>query len=233
MDYRGSGECPGEPELIWDGRELDWISPGEVRAYLRGVGKRYLLNKYYEEGWRKLLEEYSPPKKYMLGLIIPCSYGKPYSQSFIHYFIRRTLADYLREQKIHEIIVTNAGVVPRELDEHWPYTAYDWNPKYETPGIKECYKKVLARRLKGYIEKHRSRYRAFAAYLRWDSDSWSAVKKVSEEMGIPIPNLAPSAVAEEDIREISLHGLYDDPDLILVTRTALNHLRESVRKLLE
>ncbi len=221
-----------ELEVIWDGNNLDWVKPRECREYLRGVGLKYLLNKYFEEGFKKLLREYRPRKHYPVGLIMPCSYGKPYSNSYIHYIIRKSIADLIRQGKIHEIIVTNAGVVPRELDEYWPYVAYDWNPVYETPEIKEWYTRVLEKRLKEYISTFRSYYDRFAAYLRWNSDSWKAVEKVSQELGIEIPNLAPKTVSREEIIEASLNGLYEDEDIVLITETSLKNLREKLVKLL-
>ncbi len=221
-----------ELEVIWDGNNLDWVKPRECREYLRGVGLKYLLNKYFEEGFKKLLREYRPRKHYPVGLIMPCSYGKPYSNSYIHYIIRKSIADLIIQGKIHEIIVTNAGVVPRELDEYWPYVAYDWNPVYETPEIKEWYTRVLEKRLKEYISTFRSYYDRFAAYLRWNSDSWKAVEKVSQELGIEIPNLAPKTVSREEIIEASLNGLYEDEDIVLITEVSLKSLREKLVKLL-
>lgn len=219
-------------EVIWDGRNLDWVDPGDCRAYLRGVGLRYLVGKEFEEGFRRLLKEYRPRKWYPVGLIIPCSYGKPYSQSFIHYLLRRAIYRFIVAGDVHEIIVTNAGVVPRELDEYWPYTAYDWNPIYETPEIKEVYTQVLAERLKKYIEAFRSYYGCFAAYLRWDSDSWRAVRMVADELGISIPNLAPKEVSREELRELSLGGLYEDPDMVLVVPSSTAYLAERLGDLL-
>ncbi len=219
-------------EVVWDGNNLDWVKPRKCREYLRGVGLKYLLNEYFEEGFKKLLREYRPRKHYPVGLIMPCSYGKPYSNSYIHYIIRKSIADLIIQGKIHEIIVTNAGVVPRELDEYWPYVAYDWNPVYETPEIKEWYTRVLEKRLKEYIITFRSYYDRFAAYLRWNSDSWKAVEKVSQELGIEIPNLAPKTVPREEIIEASLNGLYEDEDIVLITEASLKSLREKLVKLL-
>ncbi len=222
-----------ELEIIWDGRNLDWINPGGCRVYLRGVGLRYLTGEEFEKGFKKLLSEYRPSKWYPVGLIIPCSYGKPYSQSFIHYLLRKAIYEFIISGEVHEIIVTNAGVVPRELDEYWPYTAYDWNPVYETPEIKEIYTQVLYNRLKKYIETFSGYYGCFAAYLRWDSDSWRSVQLVAEELGIDIPNLAPKEVSEEELRELSLGGLYEDPDMVLVTSSSTAYLVKGLRSLVE
>lgn len=222
-----------ELEIIWDGRNLDWVSPGNCRAYLRGVGLRYLVGREFEEGFRRLLREYRPRGWYPVGLIVPCSYGKPYSQSFIHYLLRRPIYEFIVSGDVHEIIVTNAGVVPRELDEYWPYTAYDWNPSYETPEIKAAYTEVLVERLKKYIETFRSYYGCFAAYLRWDSDSWKAVKVVAEVLGIDIPNLAPKEIVEEELRELSLGGLYEDPDMVLITPSSTKQLAGKLGELVK
>ncbi len=225
--------CLRVSEVIWSGEELDWVKT-DVRRFLRGVGLNYLLNEWFEEGFRKLINEYRPPReRYRLGLILPCAYGKPYSQSYIHYLIRSVIKDYLTSGLIHELIVTNAGVVPRDLDEYWPYCAYDWNPSHETPEVKACYTAVLADRLEAYLRRHGWRYDALAAYLRWDSDSWRAVDEVSSRLGRSIPNLAPKHVPADEVREVGLNGLYVDDDLVLITPTSLKSLRRGVEGILK
>ena len=225
-------ECmkKGVKDIIWGGEELDWIRPEGCREYLRGVGLKYLVDEAFLKGFKKLLDKYSPNRNYELCLIMPCSYGKPYSQSYIHYLIRSAIKDYLVKGLIHELVVTNAGIVPRELDEMWPYTSYDWNPAHETKEIKECYTEVLSCRLLKYLKKNLRHYRKLAAYLRWGSDSWKAVNSVSKELGIEIPNLAPKAVPKEELKEVSLERLYTDEDLILITPTSLKALRTKLKQ---
>lgn len=215
---------------MWDGKELIW--GGDGREYLRGVGIRYLRHEAFEEGYRKLLTRYKPKKTYRLLLFIPCSYGKPYSQSYIHYFIIKALKETGFYDDIHQVIVTNAGVVPRELDEYYPYVAYDWNPKYETPEIKELYTQVLYERLKGYLLRFKKYYKYVACYLRWNSDSYKAIKLVEKELNINIPNLAPQEVPEEEIKDVSLGVYIYEEDLMLITKTALKTLKDGVSKIL-
>jgi len=223
-------ECP---RVVWDGSELDWAKPRQGRLYLRGVGLDYLVNDAFEEGFRRLLSDYKPKRRYRLGLFIPCSYGKPYSQSYIHYLMRRAIAPWLREGLVHEIILTNAGIVPRELDEYWPYVAYDWNPAKETEEVRKCYRRVLASRIEGYLKAFRGYYGAFAAFLRWESDSWAALKAAASRLGLEVPNLAPRSVPAEEVREAGLGLGYDeDPDIVLVTPTALQALRRGLENLL-
>ncbi len=221
-------ECP---RRVWDGGELDWANPGSCREYIRGVGLDFLTHPAFEEGFSRILTEYKPPEGRLL-LFLPCSYGKPYSQSFIHYMIRRVLWREGLLDKIHEVMLTNAGVVPRELDEYWPYVAYDWNPRFETNEVKECYRMVLRDRIIAYLERFSRYYRGFAAYLRWDSDSWAALQEAAETLGIRVENLAAREVPEEEVREVSLGGLYEDPDLVLVTKSSLKKLVEGLKRLL-
>jgi hypothetical protein len=226
-----SGEA-GCPWVVWDGRELDWVD-APARLYLRGVGRRYLSEWPFTEAHSLVISKYKPPRRFRLGLFIPCSYGKPYSQSYIHYLIRRAIAPWLRSGLIHEIILTNAGVVPRELDEYWPYTAYDWNPLMETPEVKRCYRAVLKSRILDYLRIHGSSYERFAAYLRWDSDSWAALREAASEAGLEVPNLAPRSVPAREVEEAGLGlGYDDDPDIVLVTPTALDSLRRSLAGIL-
>lgn len=223
----------GCPRVVWDGSELDWVEPRGLRLYLRGVGRDFLEGWPFDAGFRRVLEEYRPRRVFRLGLFVPCAYGKPYSQSYIHYLFRRAIAPYIRSGLVHEIILTNAGVVPRELDEYWPYSAYDWNPAFETPEVRECYRRVLSERVRGYLERFRDYYGAFAAYLRWDSDSWAALREAAEGLGLEVRNLAPRSVPREEVEEAGLGlGYDDDPDIVLVTPTALESLRRGLESML-
>ncbi len=222
------------PRIVWDGSEYDWVEPRKGRIYLRGVGWDFLAEWPFTEAHRRVIENYRPHRRYKLGLFIPCAYGKPYSQSYIHYMIRRAIAPYIRRGLIHEIILTNAGVVPRELDEYWPYVAYDWNPLRETPEIRKCYTFVLKRRIIDYIKRFREYYEGFAAYLRWNSDSWRALEEASRSLGIQIENLAPHSVSKVELEEAGLGLGYDeDPDIILITETALNGLKKWLEEKLD
>jgi len=219
--------------VVWDGHELIWA--GDGREYLRGVGLRYLRHPFFEEGFSRLLCDWRPAKKYKVCLFLPCSYGKPYSQSFIHYFILKALRELgSLYDEVHQVIITNAGVVPRELEEYYPYCAYDWNPKYETEEVKRLYREVTYERVKRFLEKFRDYYGKFVCYLRWDSDSFAAVSRASIELGLEVVNLAarPEEIPEEELREVSLGGMYQDPDLVLITRTSLNKLVMGLRAIL-
>jgi len=227
-DSREGGGCPW---VVWSGGELDWVTP-PARLYLRGVGRRYLSEWPFSEAHELVVSRYRPGRRYRLGLFLPCSYGKPYGQSWIHYLIRAAIAPWLREGLVHEIILTNAGVVPRELEEHWPYVAYDWNPAHETPEVRECYRRVLAARIEDYLRAHGRWYEGLAAYLRWESDSWAALRSAAERLGLAVENLAPRSVPQRELEEVGLGLGYErDEDSKLVTPTALASLRRGLERL--
>jgi len=136
--------------------------------------------------------------------------------------------------KIHQIILTNAGIVPRELEEHYPFCCYDWNPKFENSEIKDRYVEVLFDRLKGYISKFNDYYDKFACYLRWNSDTYRAIKKVELNLDLKIPNfsLDPIIIDKSEIDEVS-YDVYDyEDDLILITVKNLQSLIQRVREVI-
>lgn len=234
LGYRPSrrGVSALKPYVVWSGENL--CLAGDCREYLRGVGLYYLTHPAFEQAFRRVLDEYRPPKRFRLGLVLPCSYGKPYSQSYIHYLIIRAIKESGFYDDVHQIIVTNAGVVPRELEEYYPFSAYDWNPAYETPEVKEEYVRVLADRLAAYLSRFSDYYERLAAYLRHDSDSIRAVAEASRRLGLEIPNLAPRSVPREEVEDVTmgLRQYASDPDAVLATPTALRSLREGIRRLL-
>ncbi|MEM3737247.1 MAG: DUF5591 domain-containing protein [Candidatus Bathyarchaeia archaeon] len=219
----------------WNGTDLVWS--GDGKTYLRGVGAEYLLHPFFEEGYRRVIQGYKLGRHYKLGLFIPCAYGKPYSQSYIHYFIIKALKRLGKAYAdIHQIVVSNAGVIPRELEEHYPYCCYDWNPRYENPEIKELYTETLSRRLRQYVERFNLFYDRFACYLRWDSESYRAIRMLEEDMKlkVKIPNLSlrPEKIPKSEVKQASF-GVYDyEDDIVLITPSNLRSLQSSIRGLL-
>ncbi|MCP8305170.1 MAG: DUF5591 domain-containing protein [archaeon] len=215
---------------VWDGKELIWA--GDGKTFLRGVGESFLTHPFFEEAYKKILSDYKPRTHYSLCLLLPCSYGKPYSQSYIHYMIIKSLRNLEeRYDRAHQVILTNAGVVPRELEEHYPFCCYDWNPRFEEPYIKDIYVKVLFKRLKGYILKFRGYYEGFACYLRWDSESYKAVKMVEVDLGLKIPNfsLRPNDIPKSEVEDVCNIHHYEE-DLVLITPKNLRNLVQRVEE---
>ena len=216
-------------KIIWDGKELTWS--GDGKTFLRGVGEYFLNHPSFIEAYNKILSDYQPKKYYQTCLFLPCSYGKPYSQSYIHYMIIKCLKN-LKEKykKIHQVILSNAGIVPRELEEYYPFCCYDWNPKFENPKIKEFYSKVLCKRLVSYILKFRKYYNKYACYLRWNSDSYKAVEMVEQQINLKISNFS---LKSKDIPISEIEEIYNscpEEDLILISPTNLKNLIQKLNE---
>ncbi len=220
--------------ILWDGSNLTW--EGDGKTFLRGVGEAFLTHPYVEGAFRRVIKEYKPAKQYQVCLFLACTYGKPYSQSYIHYKIIEALRKMGRSYSdTHQVILTNLGVVPRELEEYYPFCCYDWNPAYENAEVKKRYLEVLAKRLRRYIETFQTSYNSYACYLRHNSESYRAVKRVEKELKVRIPNAAllASRIPKAQIKDVSLGTYTYEEDLTLITPRNLKNLVKEVRKLLQ
>jgi archaeosine synthase alpha-subunit len=185
--------------------------PDDVRESLEGVGEWYLTHPHFEVWQDYLLRWYAPPEGRVL-LFLPCANKKPYSKSMTHANIIRSLEEVGRG-RFHEVMLSNAGVIPREFEERYPFESYDWDERKETPAIKKRYMEVTAQRIGDYLRVHGSRYVKVACYLKYDSESYLALKGVALKMGIPLRNL----LTEETYDKIKLcprplqeHAALDD-----------------------
>ena len=200
--------------------------------FLKGVGKEYTDNPIFNSAHKKIIDDYKPSVSGKIGLLTVCSWGKPYRQSYIHYFMLRSLIKAKLFDKLQLIIVTNAGVVPYELSDNYPYFAYDWDPLLETPEIKKIYIEVLTERLREFLQVKKKYYSSFVCYLRHQSESYQAIQNIEQELKIKIPNLAihENKIAEHEISEVSLN-FYNDHDIVLITQRNLDNLFERLKEI--
>ena len=200
--------------------------------FLKGVGKKYTDNPIFNSAHKKIIDEYIPPVVDKIGLFTVCSWGKPYRQSYIHYFIVRSLIKANLLDKLQLIVVTNAGVVPYKLSENYPYFSYDWDPNLETPEIKKVYIEILTKRLNEFLQSKKKYYRSFCCYLRHQSESYQSIQNVEKKLKLEIPNLAfyENKITQKEISQVSLN-FYEDHDLVLITQRNLNHLVERLKEI--
>ena len=201
--------------------------------FLKGIGKKFTDNEIFNKAHEKILSNFDPSEK-KVAFFTVCSWGKPYRQSYIHYMIIHELIknDFLN--KIEIIVLTNAGVIPYEFTDEYPYFAYDWDPNLETPKIKNIYMHVLKKRLREFLQQKSKYFSKFCCYLRYRSESYQVVKEIEKEFKINIPNFAinENEITKEEYEEISL-GYYDDHDIYLVTKRSLENLITSLSKFLK
>jgi hypothetical protein len=179
----------GDPRIEYDAETFRFIPafPAEMRDGLDGVGEWYLTHPHFEVWQDYLLRWYVPPKEKVL-LFLPCANRKPYSESKTHQGIIGVL-EAAGRNKFHEVMLSNAGIIPREFEDRYPFESYDWDESLETAQIKERYLEVTAKRIGDYLSAHGKQYLLIACFLKPDSESHQALKKACETLKMPYKNL--------------------------------------------
>ncbi len=163
--------------------------PKRLRKKLAGVGEEYLTHPYFEVWQDWLCRWYKPPEKRRTILFLSCAFKKPYSESETHKKIIEVLNESGKRGSIHEVMLSNAGVIPREFEDHYPFNDYDWSEKNETPEIRLRYVEVTGKRIGEYLSAHKTCYDKFLCYLKPDSDSYKALEMAVSEVDGSIKNL--------------------------------------------
>ena len=178
-----------EPRISLDEETFKFIPsfPQHLKDDLRGVGEWYLTHPHFEVWQDYLIRWYNPPQGKTL-IFLPCAYKKPYSLSDTH----KKIIKILRKNHpsiFHEVMISNAGVIPREFEDKYPFADYDWNEREETSEIKTRYIEITTERIRNYLTAHAKKYNKVVCFLKYDSESYKALAKACEELGIEYKNL--------------------------------------------
>ncbi|MDD5111184.1 MAG: DUF5591 domain-containing protein [Candidatus Altiarchaeota archaeon] len=179
-----TGKWAGNPKVELDAETFKFTPkfPQELKKPLTGVGEEYLTNPAFEVWQDYLARWYHPPKDRML-LILPCSRTKPYSMSETHQKITRVLENTGTRRLFHEVMVSNAGLVPREFEDSYPFNSYDWDERLETPEIKQRYIEITELRIEAYLRAHREYINGVYCYLKHDAESFLALERACRKLG--------------------------------------------------
>lgn len=207
-----------DPRVELDAETFRFVPtfPRQMRADLAGVGEQYLTHPHFEVWHDYLLRWYRPLKDRIL-LFLPCSKRKPYSKSKTHEAIIMAMGD--ERKRFHEVMLSNAGIVPREHEDRYPFNAYDWDERLETREVKARYVEVTAQRIMDYLTAHRKYYQQVACYLKYGSESYTALTKACGTLGIECRNL----LTEKTYEKVK------DEGRPLVTKEALKDLGEGLK----
>ena len=63
-------------------------------------------------------------QKYPIAIFVPCSKKKPYHLSPSHKIFDKIIFSLLKKEDVHIITFGTCGIVPRELDEKYPFLNY-------------------------------------------------------------------------------------------------------------
>jgi len=170
--------------------------PVEQRKLLKGANSEILNHRFFEV-WQDYFKRfYEVPQGKKWVLFLQCSFKKPYSRSKTHKAISKVLNNFPDFVfKTHLVVLSTPGVIPMEFDNYYPFNAYDWPEWEETPEIKQEYIKVISRRIKDYLITHK--YEKYFSYLKPTSETYTALKKACDELGIELINLFDLKVFEE------------------------------------
>ncbi len=187
--YKVTEKFKDNPKIELDPETFRFIPkfPKNLRANLNGVGEEFLTHPHFEVWQDYLVRWYKPPQDKEILLFLPCSYEKPYSESRTHRGIVGKLKNLNFYNKIHQVMISNAGVIPREFEDMYPFDAYNWDERMENPEIKRRYIEVTAKRLENYLTAHK--YKKIFCFLKYDSESYKALEIACNGLKLEFKNL--------------------------------------------
>lgn len=196
--------------------------PRERQVILKGVGEPFLTHPYYEIWQDYIIRFYEPPQGKDILLFLPCAFQKPYSQSKLHRRILQTLHTLPNSGRLHQVMVSSPGLIPREFERYYPFAHYDWPEWEETPEIKARYTQVTAQRIEKFLRRHYSHYKKLIYYLKPDSESAQALVQACKTLGIE-----PVACVDPDTYERFKETLKKNP---LAEQVFLAQLDKTIRQ---
>jgi|Deesub1362A_J573_1020465.scaffolds.fasta_scaffold00610_15 predicted RNA-binding protein len=160
------------------------IIPENQRSKLPLVGEIVLEHPDLKKANDWILRNYEPPKR-ELCIFVPCSKRKPYHTSPSHRAYDQVIFSLVPHDKVHIVTFGTCGIVPRELDEVYPFAHYDFVlGKCNVIKIKEKFVKEESKRLGEYLIKTEKFYRKRIAYCI--GDFRRAMEKAVEMSGVKV-----------------------------------------------
>ena len=184
---------------------------------LNGTTEAQLLHPHFEKWQEWFIKFYEPPKD-KIAVFIPCAAIKPYYNSPIHKIIKKNLEP--NENNIHKIVISNAGIIPYEFSDKYPFESYDWNPLAESDSIKNKYYEITRNRIYSYLKKHD--YQGYISYVRNDSISFKSLKNATSNLNLKLIHKP----LDEYISSKK------DSDLVLIYPKNLNILNNMIEEVL-
>lgn len=163
--------------------------PQEVVKDIKGASAEALTHPFFEVWQDYLARFYKKPDVKKSVLFLPCSYKKPYSRSPTHRVILKRLTALPNYAELHQVMISNPGVIPREFESKYPFAHYDWPEWEETEDIKKMYVNVTSRRIEKYLKVQK--YKKVFGYLKPSSESIKALRKACKKLKIKLIECIP------------------------------------------
>lgn len=186
---------------------------------LSGVGKDQLNHPHFEIWQKYFKENYYIEEDIKIILFLPCAAIKPYYNSPIHRVFNEIIDKY---NNILKYVISNAGIIPYNFCDRYPFNSYDWNPLCETEAIKQEYIEITSQRIYDFFNaKKISNNIKFISYLRNDSESLKSLKIAFNKLNFNLEVIKISG---------KLHKTADT-DLLLILEENLKRLDDKLKSL--
>ena len=216
-------------ELAFLAREFRSGVPGPGLPYLQGTSLEHLT--WFRPFADAILSRVHEFEAFPIALVTVCSWAKPYSQSYVHYGLRRALFQMGLLGGIEYWHLSSAGMIPSELETRYPLCAYDW----DNAEASEVELSALKEALKDYFERWWLLYgqckSKVVTYFREGSNTNQAIAlcKISSCGNPPCRVQAGGWSSEEVRKEVTLNGFYSDPDIVLLDVENLKMLYQALK----
>ena len=211
--------------------------------YLKGEGPYFSDHPSMTLANQAILDSFKPRHPFAFFTI--CSWGKPYSRSYVHNRIREGLYNADLLDKVDYIHMSSAGIVPFDCELWYPFFSYDWNNDgIEDPVTFQLLRDRLIARLIEFIE--RMPYSEMFFYVRPGSNTSEAIKDARTRLGEPTAkrmhyvfpgmittNFRPSESVEEELARFRAFVGRPDPDDILTLPSLLSEATRKMKGVLE
>ena len=184
---------------------------------INGVGFQQLIHPHFEMWQDYFNNEFKIRKNIKIIIFLPCAAIKPYYNSPTHRCFNKVIDKFTYIQKI---VISNAGVIPYEFCNKYPFDSYDWNPLFETYEIKQEYIKITSQRIFDFFNAKKLKNKLIhISYLRNDSESLKSLEIAFNKLNLNL-----------NIIKISgkLHKTADT-DLLLIMEENLKRLEKILK----
>jgi len=206
----------------------------------------------FEPLWQRVLREYKPTKP--LALMLPCTWGKPYRESYLTQYIlggllascdkllegekfkeAREYLDSYEHKDVLDVVdvwhMSSCGFVPEEMERTfdpetgYAFFAYDWDSERATEEDIEGWFVAARRRAPEWVNTYRSLYEKTFVYLREGSKSREVMTPYYEDKGRVVDSyLSGPQDFPTVVRWLSLNGRREEVDLPLITSFSISFL---------
>ncbi len=184
---------------------------------INGVGIDHLIHPHFKIWQEYFKKSYFINNNIKIIIFLPCAAIKPYYNSPTHRCFNKVIDKFAYIQKI---VISNAGVIPYEFCNKYPFDSYDWNPLFETYEIKQEYIKITSQRIFDFFNAKKLKNKLIhISYLRNDSESLKSLEIAFNKLNLNL-----------NIVKISgkLHKTADT-DLLLIMEENLKRLEKILK----